>query len=54
MITQIRKIQDAKSGDVIVVSDNRNDAMEWCKKIPNGNTLKIKTTEGITIVRYAL
>lgn len=54
MVTQIRKIKDVKEGEIILVSNSRNDAMEWCKRIPNGNTLKIQTLEGITTVRYAL
>lgn len=55
MLTIIRKLRDVKSGDVIAVSDNRNEAIAWCMRIPNGNTLKVQTVpEGITTVRYEL
>jgi len=55
MLTQIRNPREAKSGDVIAVSNNRNEAIAWCNKLPNGNTLKIQTlNETLTTVRFVL
>ena len=55
MLTQIRKIQEVKSGDVIAVCDNRNEAIEYCNKLPNGKSLKIQTlAETLTTVRFVL
>ena len=54
MLKQILNLNEAKSGDIIAVSDNRNDAISWCNKLPNGNTLKVQTIESITTVRYEI
>lgn len=43
MVTQIRKIQDARVGDIIATGDNRHEVEAWCRRIPYGDSLKVQT-----------